>query len=117
MAKETQRAGDYPVTPDGRYFVVNGRLWRMSNPLLPLDERDCLVSALMKARRQVAAAQRIGDKATEDIAHESVDRTKRALGERGPVWWEDGAQDYNRRAVTKSPYAEWFVGLNESDCS
>jgi len=23
----------HPVTPDGRYFVVRGRLWRMSNPL------------------------------------------------------------------------------------
>ena len=22
----------YPVTPDGRYFVVRGRLWRMTNP-------------------------------------------------------------------------------------
>lgn len=22
----------YPVTPDGRYFVVRGRLWRRSNP-------------------------------------------------------------------------------------
>jgi hypothetical protein len=22
----------HPVTPDGRYFVVRGRLWRMANP-------------------------------------------------------------------------------------
>jgi hypothetical protein len=25
----------HPVTPDGRYFVVRGRLWPMSNPSLP----------------------------------------------------------------------------------
>ena len=24
----------YPVTPDGRYFMVRGRLWRMSDPAL-----------------------------------------------------------------------------------
>jgi hypothetical protein len=22
----------YPVTPDGRYFVVGGQLWRMADP-------------------------------------------------------------------------------------
>ena len=26
-------------------------------------------------------------------AHRAVDRVKRALGERGPVWWKDGALD------------------------
>jgi hypothetical protein len=29
----------YPVTPDDRYFVVRGRLWRMANPELPEEER------------------------------------------------------------------------------
>jgi hypothetical protein len=24
----------YPVTQDGRYFVVRGKLWRMANPHL-----------------------------------------------------------------------------------
>src|SRR3546814_12988328 len=33
---------DYPVTPDGRYFVVRGRLWRMSNPSLHPDTRHRL---------------------------------------------------------------------------
>ena len=27
----------YPTTPDGRYFVVRGRLWRASNPALEPD--------------------------------------------------------------------------------
>ena len=33
----------YPVTPDGRYFVVRGRLWRCSDPSLPPDRREALV--------------------------------------------------------------------------
>ena len=32
----------YPTTPDGRYFVVRGRLWRRSNPHLPDAERSAL---------------------------------------------------------------------------
>jgi hypothetical protein len=39
------------VTPDGRYLVVRGRLWRRSNPGLPEGERARLVSELMAARR------------------------------------------------------------------
>jgi hypothetical protein len=33
-AKDTR----YAVTPDSRYFVVRGRLWRMSNPELSESE-------------------------------------------------------------------------------
>ena len=39
------------VTPDGRYFVVRGRLWRRANPSLPADRRELLVRELMNARR------------------------------------------------------------------
>jgi hypothetical protein len=31
--------------------------------------------------------------------------------ERGPVWWDDGAPDFNRRMVRNSPYADWFAEL------
>jgi len=41
------------MTPDGRYFVVKGQLWRCSNPLLNEDVRQLLVDALMAARREV----------------------------------------------------------------
>ena len=34
-----------------------------------------------------------------------------ALGERGPVWWDDGAPDFNRRMVANSPYARWYEEL------
>jgi hypothetical protein len=38
----TARAGGHPITPDGRYFVVRGRLWRMANPSLGAAEREGL---------------------------------------------------------------------------
>lgn len=100
-----------PVTPDGRYFVVRGRLWRMADPALPADERERLVGALMRARRAVGVAKRAGDPPGERQARSEVDRAKRALGERGPVWWTDGAPDLNRHMARSTPYAEWFAGL------
>lgn len=99
----------YPGTPDGRYFVVAGRLWRSSNPGLPSDRRQELVNALMTARRQVGAAKKAGDAEAERSARAAVDAAKRALGERGPVWWTDGAPDFNRRMVVNTPYAEWYA--------
>jgi hypothetical protein len=96
----------YPSTPDGRYFIVAGRLWRMSNPNLPPDERQRLVDLLMQARRQVGAAKKAGDAEAERHARAAVDEAKRALGERGPVWWTDGAPDFNRRVVANTPYAD-----------
>lgn len=47
---------DTLTTPDGRYLVVRGRLWRCSDPRLPETERDDLVHELMSARRDKGAA-------------------------------------------------------------
>ena len=104
----------YPSTPDGRYFVVAGRLWRTSNPALAPAERQRLVDQLMLARRQVGAAKKAGDAQAERAARAAVDQAKRALGERGPVWWQDGAPDFNRRMVANTPYAGWYAGLADS---
>ena len=41
------------ITPDGRYLVVRGRLWRASDPNLPASDRERLVALLMDARRQL----------------------------------------------------------------
>ncbi len=101
----------YPVTPDGRYFVVRGRLWRCADPALPADERARLVHALMDARRAVAAARRTGDDEALRAARAAVDAAKRALGERGPAWWTDGAPDHNRRLARNTPYADWYAAL------
>lgn len=104
-------SGKYPGTPDGRYFVVKGRLWRTSNPALPPHERQRLVDQLMAARRQVGVAKRAGDPEAERSARAAVDAAKRGLGERGPVWWKDGAPDYNRKLAVNTPYAGWYVAL------
>ncbi|SFZ85915.1 hypothetical protein SAMN02983003_3087 [Devosia enhydra] len=95
-------------TPDGRYIVVRGRLWRASNPDLGDAERQALVNDLMDARRRVGSTSG----ALRAEARADVDRAKRALGERGPVWWTDGAPDLNRHLVRNTLYADWFAGLS-----
>ena len=100
-------AGGHPVTPDGRYFVVRGRLWRMSNPALSNEDREQLVRDLMAARRAV--------RAKEPDARARVDAAKRALGERGPVWWDDDARDWNRHLAKNTPYADWHAALDSAD--
>lgn len=104
-------ASNYPNTPDGRYFVVKGRLWRTSNPDLAPDVRQALVNQLMTARRQVGVALKAGDKTAERAARADVDAAKHGLGERGPVWWTDGAPDMNRKMAVNTPYADWFAAL------
>ncbi|MCX7283574.1 MAG: hypothetical protein NTX28_05940 [Novosphingobium sp.] len=108
---------NYPVTPDARYFVVRGRLWRMANPALTPELRAHLVSQLMSARRAVGMAHKADDKDAEASARDAVDAAKRALGERGPVWWDDGAPDLNRRIVRNTPYAKWFDDLRPDETS
>ncbi|NML07983.1 hypothetical protein HHL13_19505 [Sphingomonas sp. G-3-2-10] len=100
------------MTPDGRYFVVRGRLWRATNPALSETNRATLVDALMDARRAVGRAKRAGDADAERQARDAVDQAKHGLGERGPVWWEDGAPDFNRRMARNTLYADWFARLD-----
>lgn len=57
-------------TPDGRYIVVRGWLWRATDPKLSDQQREKLMKELMTARREVrftdpdkkAAARRAVDK-------------------------------------------------------
>ena len=93
-------------TPDRRYLVIRGRLWRLSNPFLDPAEHAQLVRELMSARRAVLVAR---DSRVRMAARQRVDTAKRALGERGDVWWDDGSPDYNRRLVNNTPYAAWFA--------
>lgn len=97
------------MTPDGRYFVVRERLWRMSDPGLAEDARAALTSELMRARRAMGAARRAGDRAAGAAAKAAVDKAKRGLGERGDPWWSDGAKDWNRYLVKNTPYADWWA--------
>lgn len=101
----------YPDTPDGRYFVVRGRLWRKANPALPASERERLVSELMRGRSAVRLARRDNDREAMLEARTVVNNAKVALGERGPVWWTDGSPDLNRHMVRTTVYADWFADL------
>lgn len=100
----------YPRTPDGRYFVARGRLWRCSDPRLAEADRQAHVKALMSARRAVGAAE---DEASERAARDRVQKAKVALGERGPVWWEDDAPDETQKKPANSTYADWWAGLDD----
>ena len=92
-------------TPDGRYVIVRGRLWRASDPNLSDERRQHFVDALMDARRSVRAALRAGDREALAAARATVQAAKENLGERGPVWWTDGAPDLNRRLVRNTSYS------------
>lgn len=85
--------------------MVAGRLWRSTNPAIPEDERQRLVDRLMDARRAVKDAK--AGKGDMKSARAAVDAAKVALGERGPVWWQDGTPDLNRHLAKNTPYAAW----------
>ena len=101
-------------TPDDRYIIVRDRLWRKADPSLPEGERARLTRELMAARRAVGEAQRSGDDAMLREARATVHRAKTGLGERGPVWWTDGARDYTRFLVRNTPYASWYADLGQA---
>lgn len=103
---------DYPHTPDGRYFVSKGRLWRTTNPALPDDVRRAAIKRLMRARLDVRNAK---DDAAKAEARARVQEAKEALGERGPVWWGDGAPDQTQMAPQNSTYADWWAALDPQD--
>jgi hypothetical protein len=91
---------------------VGGRLWRSIDPAIPEERRHRLVADLMDARRGVKDAKRGKGDVNAERAHVNV--AKVALGERGPVWWNDGAPDLNRHIAKNTPYAEWAAVLNKS---
>jgi hypothetical protein len=92
-------------TPDGRYIIVRGRLWRKTNPSLPEETRTRLVAELMAARRAVKEAG--DDDMRLRAVRKAIDAAKIALGERGPVWWDDGTADLNRHMAKTTSYAAW----------
>ena len=67
---------------DDRFFVVEGRRWRRTDPSIPAALRAELVKELMAARR-------VQDRGRTHDA-------KVALGERGRAWWEPREADADR---------------------
>jgi len=97
-------------TPDGRYLIVKGRLWRKSNPNLSEAVRQLLVHSLMTARRSIHKYR--DDPHRLKFYRNCVHSAKLCLGERGEVWWTDGAPDENRKMAVNSSYSEWWEALN-----
>jgi hypothetical protein len=104
---------DYPQTPDGRYFVAAGKLWRRSDPRLTPAGLKALTANLMAARRKVKEVQ--NNEARLKAARRQVNAAKEALGERGPVWWDDGAPDETMKAPQDSSYADWWASLSDEE--
>lgn len=112
MATRKKAMAEWPPrTPDGRYIVVRGRLWRATNPKLSAAKRKALTRALMDARRAIKRSA-AGSPAMKD-ARRAVQTAKEGLGERGKPWWKDGARDYNRFLAKNTPYATWFAGMRD----
>ena len=86
----------------------------MANPGLGDAQRAEFVKGLMTARRAVRDAKQDADLKAEAAAHRVVDEMKRALGERGPVWWDDGAPDLNRHMAKNTPYADSYAKIGPS---
>ncbi len=95
-----------PTTPDGRYFVVRGRLWRRANPGLFGSEREAPVFRLIAAWEGVRSARQASDAIALAKARAAVKTAKIALGERGPVWWTDRSPDLNCHMARATPYAD-----------
>ena len=83
------------TTDDGRYFIIDGRRWRATDPSIPEDRRTELVGILMAWRREV---RRTKGTSQESTARAGVQAAKVALGERGsPPWWEQTDQQRRTR--------------------
>ncbi|MDB2439689.1 hypothetical protein N9W89_13330 [Hellea sp.] len=83
----------------------------MSNPSLAESVRQSHVNDLMNARREVKHFKL--DDARLETARARVHDAKIALGERGPVWWSDGAPDENRKMARNSTYAHWWAEMSK----
>ena len=91
---------------------MRGHRWRLAGPSLEPARKAALVPGLMAARR--ALRKPAGDPEAVRAARARVDAAKRALGERGPVWWDDGAPDDSRCRVADTSYAGWFAAFGTS---
>lgn len=99
---------DRVQTPDKRYFVARGVMRRCTNPNLDDRDRRAFIKTLMQARmamRSVDTAEELSD------IRSRIDVAKIALGEAGPVWWDDDAVDVSGLHPSTTDYASWWEGL------
>ena len=80
-----------------RYFVVDGRRWRRTDPALPDDVEEELKHFLGRGRSGVRTAKRAGDEDAVATARRLVQLAKVGLGERGDPWWEQSPAEREQR--------------------
>ena len=66
----------------------------------------------MQARMAARAA---ADEGAQRAAAEQVMAAKVALGEAGPVWWDDGAADVSGQEPEATIYADWWRTVADED--
>ena len=93
-------------TDEQRWLIVDGRRWRRSDPLLPVEVEERLKHHLGRGRSGVRTATRSGDDAAVAAARHLVQTAKVGLGERGDPWWEQDAATREKR---------WTEALEELD--
>ena len=93
---------DSPDTDISRYFVINGRRWRKTDPSIPSMLQKQLVRELMSARRAVKTAKSADDEDALALARSRVNDAKISLGERGRPWWEAPTQESLTTRLTAS---------------
>ena len=62
----------------------------------------------MNARQAIGRMGTTSEAADLASACADVHAAKVALGERGPVWWEDGAPDLNRHMARNTIHSDWL---------
>ncbi len=90
-----------PHTPDGRYLVSKGVMKRCTNPALDDEFRRKMLKTLMQARMKKDRGAALDAKV--------------ALGEAGPLWWDDDPQDYSGCAPETTPYKQWWNALSDAE--
>jgi len=89
------------LTEDGHHFLIDGRRWRATDPMIPEPRRAELTRTLMAWRREV---RRTKGTEGEPAARAGVQAAKVALGERGsPPWWEQTEQQRRQRWQAEVP--------------
>ncbi|MBY6204511.1 DUF3253 domain-containing protein [Halomonas denitrificans] len=88
------------MTDDDRWFEVDGRRWRRTDPAIPDSLEQELVAELMAARRAVKSAKDRSDESSLRDARARVQDAKVALGERGAPWWEPREEEALRERLS-----------------
>ena len=114
--KSTQTRARRPLAfALGLALLAPGLVMAQDAGTLTAEERYIInhhiVQTILMLEPRRLAARAAADPDAEDAAHRAVDAAKQALGERGPVWWTDGAPDLNRKMARNTAYAEWFVSV------